>query len=230
MELEPHLLRPLLRGEDIEPWAFRTKLALLWPYDARGRVMPSLPESTGRYLGERIDQLQARRDLRPGQPPWSLFRVHPSKWARRVVWRDIGKRPTASVVPDGVTFLGGESPVVSLNTVYQIPAGSEDDAHFLCSILNSRVAAAYLTSFAERASGGHFRYLGWTMALLPLPTQVEPDLLAACASLSRRAHEIGELSREDLDRLDFLAGQLYGLDQNAVTTLVGFQADLEGVT
>ena len=36
-------------------------------------------------------------------------------------------------------------------------------------LLNSPVAAAWLDPLAEPARGGYRRYLGWTVALLPVP-------------------------------------------------------------
>ncbi|HEY4671668.1 MAG TPA: hypothetical protein VIG78_06370 [Gemmatimonadaceae bacterium] len=37
------------------------------------------------------------------------------------------------------------------------------------AILNGPLASAWLNSVAEPARGGYHRYLGWTMAMLPIP-------------------------------------------------------------
>jgi hypothetical protein len=47
------------------------------------------------------------------------------------------------------------------------------DAFALVTILNSPLASAWLGSVAEPARGGYKRFLGWTLALLPLPVQWE---------------------------------------------------------
>ncbi|HVD06544.1 MAG TPA: hypothetical protein VNB89_11015, partial [Gemmatimonadaceae bacterium] len=56
------------------------------------------------------------------------------------------------------------------------------DAHALTALLNSPLAAAWLSLLAEPARGGYHRYLGWTMALFPLPRDWERArvLLAPC--------------------------------------------------
>jgi hypothetical protein len=44
-----------------------------------------------------------------------------------------------------------------------------DDALAFAALLNSALAGAWLHVLAEPARGGYHRYLGWTMALFPLP-------------------------------------------------------------
>ncbi|HEY5087568.1 MAG TPA: hypothetical protein VII66_09450, partial [Gemmatimonadaceae bacterium] len=44
-----------------------------------------------------------------------------------------------------------------------------DDALAFAAILNSEVAAAWLSVIAEPARGRYYRYLGWTIARLPIP-------------------------------------------------------------
>jgi hypothetical protein len=58
---------------------------------------------------------------------------------------------------------------VPLNTCYVARAASLEDAYALAALLNSAVAAAWLGALAEPARGGWKRYLGWTVALLPVP-------------------------------------------------------------
>jgi hypothetical protein len=40
----------------------------------------------------------------------------------------------------------------------------------LATLLNGPLIAAWLNTLAEPARGGYRRYLGWTMSLLPLPS------------------------------------------------------------
>jgi hypothetical protein len=78
------------------------------------------------------------------------------------VWADIGKTPRASVIDAG-------NDAVPLNSCYVIHANDQADAHALSALLNSKLIAAWLGLIAEPASGGYFRFMGWTMSLLPLP-------------------------------------------------------------
>lgn len=229
VEIESRLLRPTLRGADLRAWHARPGRVLLFTHDDDGRVLPLLPPAAHRYLEERIQRLRRRRDLRPHQPPWSLFRTDPAKWGPRVVWRDIGRRPAAAVLPARVPFLGSERPVISLNTVYQVPTSDEQEAHFLTALLNSTPALALLRAVAERASGRHFRFLGWTVGLLPIPVQPDPALRAACIEISRHAHA-GDFDSDARRWLDDVAGRLYGLDDRDGRVLREFAARLVGQT
>ena len=224
--IEKARLRPLLRGADVGPWRFRVRRALVWTHDDDGRVLPQLPPAIGRYLRAHRGTLDARQDLKRGQRRWTLFRTRPAKWSRRVVWRDIGQEPGAAVVPASIRFLDGRAPVISLNTLYQIPTRTPERAHFLAALLNSRVAQAFLKSMAERASGGCFRFLGWTVALLPLPVEMPAEVVSECVRLSKKAHACGAQSDAEAMRLDHFIGCLYGLDSGAVAILRRYNACL----
>ena len=133
------------------------------------------------------------------------------------------------MLPAQVKFLGREMPVVSLNTVYQIPTASGAYAHLLAGVLNSTVARAYLKAIAERASGGYFRFLGWTVALLPFPEKPDAVLRKAIVALSRRAHKQRGLKPGDRRRLDELVARLYGLSQGDLKRLRQFDARMTNV-
>jgi hypothetical protein len=65
------------------------------------------------------------------------------------------------------------------------------DALTLAAILNSPIAEAWLSALAEPARGGYRRFLGWTMALLPLPSDWE-RARAALAPIAEQALRGGE--------------------------------------
>ncbi|MGD8869118.1 MAG: hypothetical protein PVI01_15965, partial [Gemmatimonadales bacterium] len=224
--IERDLVRPVLRGEDLAAWRFRISRALVWPYDDEGRLLPTLPAATHHHLARHRRLLARRIDLRSGQPYWTLFRVRSDKLASRVAWRDIAPEPGAVVIPSRVPFLDGSVPIVSLNTVYQVAAASGEDAYLLAAVLNSTVARTYLRAIAERASGGYFRFLGWTVALLPFPEKPDAAAAARCVEIARRAHETRRLDTDGHVRLDCAVGQLYGLTSEDLDTLRAFDSRL----
>jgi hypothetical protein len=96
-----------------------------------------------------------------------------------------------------------------------VRAPSGDDADALAAWLNAPLAVAWLGAIAEPARGGYHRFLGWTMARLPLPADwpAARALLApvGCAArggaviaatelhaLSLRAFRLGAPSMEPL--------------------------------
>ena len=226
VQIEAGRLRPVLRGEDLEPWRFTVRRAVIWTHDDRGHVLPSPPPATRRHLRRHERALRSRRDLKPGQPWWTLFRVDPEKWKLRVAWRDIGTEPAAVVIPARVAFLDRSAPIIGLNTVYHISARSQNEAHFLAALLNSTPARAYLKAIAQRAAGGYFRFFASTVALLPFPERCDSELRSACVGISRRSHEAGRSDARDQRALDELMARAYGLRSMDISALRSFDACL----
>jgi hypothetical protein len=81
------------------------------------------------------------------------------------------------------------------------------DAHALAALLNSPLAAAWLNILAEPARGGYHRYLGWTVALLPIPS----DWNAARRILAPLGERAANGSIPTRDELLSAALRLYGL-------------------
>src|ERR1035437_1843085 len=181
--VERRLLRPLLRGESVRAWrAASDDAAVLWTHDLTDAPLRQLPACAQSWLAPWRRQLEARADARRATRWWTLFRTDAARsHLPRVVWSDIGKAPRALVLPPGDT-------TVPINSCYVARAPSLDDAHALAALLNSPVAAAWLAAIAEPARGGYHRYLGWTLARLPLPADW-PRAIAMLAPLAREALE-----------------------------------------
>jgi len=162
--VERSLLRPLLRGEAVSAWQTRaTASAIIWTHDLGGAPLRALPVHTARWLGRWRSRLSARTDLRGSRAWWSLFRTEGAGCGQaRVVWSDFGRAPRAAILPAG-------DPTVPLNSCYVLPCPDPIDALAFAALLNSALAAAWLNAIAEPARGGWHRYLGWTVALLPIP-------------------------------------------------------------
>ena len=99
--------------------------------------------------------------------------------------------------------VGANDRLVPLNTCYVVSCSTLDDAHGLAALLNSSLVAAWLNVVAEPARGGYRRYLGWTMSLLPLPSDWE-RARECLAPLGARALSGDVPSEEEL-----LAGALH---------------------
>ena len=178
------LLRPVLRGEDLAPWRRREDARdarILWTHDADGSALAVLPAAAWRHLAPWRRQLEMRSDAR-GDRWWALFRTEAARHdCARVVWGDIGRAPRALVLEAG-------DPAVPLNTCYVVRAPSSDDAHALATLLNTPVAAAWLSILAEPARGGYRRFFGWTCARFPIPARWAEarDLLAPVGRAAAR--------------------------------------------
>ena len=213
--MERAMLRPLLRGESTAPWrAAASAESIIWTHDASGAAMSALPPHAARWLARWRRRLVARSDARAGGAWWTLFRTPAASPTRdRVVWADMGRTPRALLLPAG-------DQTVPLNSCYVVPCDELVDALALTALLNSSLAAAWLHVLAEPARGGYHRYLGWTMALLPLPRdwEIAREILAP---LTIRAMEGAAPSPSEL--LD-AATRAYRLRAVDVAPLIGWSA------
>ncbi len=167
--VERTLLRPALRGDAI---TVRTDarhaqsvgdLRILWTHGVDGAPLRVLPPRTSRWFARYRSQLETRKDARIRQPWWTLFRTEAARAeSARLVWADLGRTLRTTVLQPG-------DPTVPLNTCYVLRAASLTDAYALDTLLTSPIAGAWLDAIAEPARGGWRRFLGWTVAALPVP-------------------------------------------------------------
>jgi len=211
VEVEPDLLRPLIRGEHVTRWRIAENGdRVIWTHGPDGLPLDRLPPRAERWLRGWRRHLVARSDARQAARWWSLFRTEAAKPNdARVVWADFGRAPTAALLEPG-------DRAVPLNTCYVVRCADRDDAVALVTLLNSPLAAAWLAALAEPARGGYRRYLGWTVSLLPLPGPWD----------RARRHLIGVGERallgqppSDAELLD-AAVLAYGLRLSAVSALL----------
>jgi hypothetical protein len=208
-DIEPALLRPVLRGEDVHPWSHaRTADRIVWTHGVDGNPLARLPDSAARWLAPYRRALIARSDARRASRWWAVFRTDAASADKpRVVWADIGRSVRATVLPAGDC-------TVPLNTCYVARCRSDDDALALCALLNSALASAWLSVVAEQARGGYRRYLGWTMALLPIPRRWDECKRSLAAA-----------SGSEPDQLLDIAIGAYGLRRTDVEPLLTWAAE-----
>ena len=213
--IERELLRPALRGDGVFPRdSMRARhedpLRILWTHGVDGAPLRTLPPAVSRWLAHWRPQLEQRKDSRARLPWWTLFRTAAARYeSPRVVWADIGKRLRPRVLQAG-------DPTVPLNSCYVMRAASVDDAYALHTLLSSPLAAAWFEALAEPARGGFRRFMGWTVATLPVPLDWASSRVAL-ASLGRR-HANGEpvCAEEHLD----VIVDAYGLSVAAMQPLL----------
>ena len=167
-QIEQQMLRPLVRGETLAAWSIiGPREYIVWPQRHGNALFSPLPALARRWLLPYRDQLANRSDLHGQLPWWTVFRTESACHQNpRVIWADFGLTPRAIVIEAG-------NPVVALNSCYVANCTTLADAHSLAALLNGPLVTAWLNVVAEPARGGYRRYLGWTMSLLPLPSDWE---------------------------------------------------------
>ena len=207
---EPELLRSVIRGEDLEAWRVRGTERILWTHDSIGRPLSQLPPLALKHLRPWRRILESRSDARGSGPWWRLFRTESAMYdLPRVVWADIGKRPAAAVLRAG-------DQSVPLNTCYVLRCPTIADAYAIAAIINSDLAAAWLDLIAEPARGGYRRYMGWTMAMLPLPRNWD----RARALLAPAGHSASLRGPSEAEHLHDTVLDAYGIDDRALKALL----------
>jgi hypothetical protein len=179
--VEESLLRPVLRGGGVSAWqAAEGSERLLWTHDENRFPIARLPVHAAGWLGPWRRALVARADSHASDRWWSLYRTEGASNSRpRVVWSDFGRVPRAALLPRG-------DRTVPLNSCYVSHCANDEDALALTALLNSAIAAAWLNALAEPARGGFHRYLAWTVAMLPIPSDWD-SARALLAPLARDA-------------------------------------------
>jgi hypothetical protein len=184
--VEPSLLRPLLRGEDVAAWASPPSgRCIVWTHGRNGQPLERLPPLANMHLVPHRPVLQQRSDVR-GAKWWSLFRTEGARSdLPRVVWPDLSRVPRATVLRAG-------DATVALNTCYVVRCRDERDAFTLAALLNSPVAAAWLGALAEPARGGYRRLLAWTVASFPVPDDWARarDVLGSLGDSASHGHRV----------------------------------------
>ncbi|MBI1917798.1 MAG: hypothetical protein HYS12_24145 [Planctomycetes bacterium] len=151
--VESRLLYPLLRGRDVKKWATHPSLWILYPHTEESGWRPIDPNEMKRrfplayaYLKRFESQLLSRsgyRQLRQGQAFYILGNtnaVNFSKW--KVAWRDMGYEIQA-----GVSSVHQGRPVIPEHHVMFVPLRDEQEAHYLCGMLNSLLCRAVVAAY-----------------------------------------------------------------------------------
>lgn len=227
--VEADAVRPLVRGGDIGAWTFRSSGYVCWVHDDASAERVPPPPRIARYLARHADALAARSGAR-GRASGELFRLSPATLGPKVAWHDLAANLNAVALPARVRGLDGRDvPLIPLNTVYFIPTANERDALVLAGIFNSLPVRTFARATAERAKDARFRFLAWTVALIPLPpgwrTGPASDRIAR---LSANAHRDGRLDEDAAAELDEVVAALFGLREDEMDALRAFDRWLRG--
>ena len=223
--IEPDLLYPLLRWADVSRYRALPETCLLLAQDPDTRkgidealIRDRYPK-TYAYLRRFTKLLRLRAAYKRYQenaPFYSMYNVGPYTVApHKVVWRRMDKQINAAVVEEIEHPMLGLRPVIPQETCVLIAAGSSDEAHYLCGMLNSSVIGFLVTSHSVRGGKGFGTpsMLDFIRLRRFAPHHARHVELTA---LSREAHQAvrrGDDYREIQRRIDELVGRLWGLTE-----------------
>jgi hypothetical protein len=251
-KVEPDLVYPLIRGEDVKKWyvEFKDRYVIV-PHNPK--TANPIPEGdmkvrwpfTYKYLVNYRRELEDRSIHKlwgKGNPFYAVYDIGTYTFAPyKVVWKEVSARMTvggfhvAVIEPLQDKYLG-EKTVVPDHTVVLISVGDRDEAYYLAGILNSTIIT-FALQYAVVES----------ISNLNIPKfNPNNDLHRRIAELSRRAHELarciyasskpsycaginaeGELARVE-DELDLAVARLYGISEGELKEFRRLMAILLG--
>ncbi len=222
--IEPDLLYPLLRGQDVQRWQAIPSLQILVVQD-RNKQREGIPEpvlqmkypKTYAYLLHFKDVLANRPDRKyypPGSPFYTMRNVAKYTFAPyKVVWREVAHQLDASVSEQAAVPSIGPRCVVPDHTLILIPCQEAAEAHFVCAALNSSPSRFVVQNYIVLHPDPHI------LQRVRVPRFNSSDPVhCQLAALSQQAHAAAaagdtaavQAIEAEIDRL---AAQLWGLTE-----------------
>ena len=243
--IEESLLRPLLRGRDINEWNFNVRGWIIWTHDDAGNVLKKLPYEATIYFKRHKTTLERRKEytvsgpMSRGAPFWIIGNVDERRLKNKVAWHELATKMEAVFIEayyhDRIL---GRRKLIPDHTVYLIPIEDESLGYVLCALLNSTPCRAFIMSFTERARGGYFRHISWVVGMVPVPRFIaslitsgerpkggDRELFNRLVKISRELHEaarIGVIDRDKLEQLDKLVAEAYGLTEEELRIIKNY--------
>lgn len=252
-DVEPRFVYPVLRSTALSrtPWQVRRDPALAFlmvqdPATRRG-VDPTVIQSecplTWAYLSafeeeltarkglwrffSRVDRETRRREL--VAPFYSLFNVTEDVHAPyKVVWKRMGNYLSVAIVSSAELPGVARKPVLPLDIFAYVPCDSAAEAHYVCGIMNARVARKLLALVTD--PGKSFASPNILQALNVDEFDPEDPVHAEIARLSRALHdhltEHDQLPRPRVAELEravqaYYARKLPGVAAGEIARVVG---------
>lgn len=231
--IERDVLRPLVRGKNIDEWNFDFDSFIIWVYDDNGEVLTTLPDRVAEHVESYKDDLEERRDylvanqMDDGSPYWVFGNVNKGKLDAKVAWQDIAKTIESAYLPSKVdvnldTGIDlGDRELVPTTTLQFFEEMDDTVAKNLTGVLNSTYARAYVGSYATRTGGRYCHHKSWTLGILPVPTEAFEGDAGRMTEIVEQLYDEGTDS--DLsDELDEIIADLYGLSESETEAIEDF--------
>jgi len=220
MSVETELVRPLVRGRDVQRWTVNPSLSIIIPYAATnfGKAIsetkmkmefPKAFEYFNTFKSPMLERPHYLQHFKPsGAPYWSMYNVGNYTFAHsRVVWREQTSSFQCAVIDSDPEL----APVADAKLIV-VACGSSDEAHYLAALLNSSPARFVINSYVVKV-----QISTHVLKNIAVPTFLADNPLhIALAEQSRLCHAAVRQGKiENLSKLeqenDLLAAKLWKL-------------------
>jgi type I restriction-modification system DNA methylase subunit len=231
--IEDFFVYPMIKSRNVKKWridGYGYTLQMQNPERRRGFdeswVAVNFPK-TYAYLKEFEPVLLGRaaykKYMNPRKAPfYSMYNIGVYTYAPyKVVWNRMGVRITACVVSTVDDEVLGEKLVLPDNVLAFIPTDTEDEAHYICSIMNSSITDMILRSIAGGTKSFGTPKIVEDTIRIPLYDR-RNALHKTLSDLSKKAHEsaqkggdVDEIEKE----IDDVVSDVYGLSEKDLQTV-----------
>jgi type I restriction-modification system DNA methylase subunit len=238
--IEKSFLFPILESESISRWRVISYAIGVVPHDKNGRVISEgelkirWPKTYEYFLRFKA-VLERRSDYKfygKGQPFYFVYKLAEHTLAPiKVIWNTMGTKLDTTVVTTIKHHILGEKVPVPEHVLAYIPVNTEDEAHYICSILNSSLTNLILQSIAK--GGKNFATPEFINMINIKRYNPSDTLHKKLSELSKKAHQLAQQNQEDEikkveEELDEVVAQLYGLTDDELKEIKESLAILEG--
>jgi hypothetical protein len=242
--LEDFFLYPLIKSQHVEKWKINGYIYTLQMQDPVKRigynehwVKVNFPK-TYSHLKNFENLLKVRsssvvKELMERGPFYSMYAIGDYTYAPfKVVWSRMGDKLTACVVSSVDDHFLGRKIILPENVLAFIPTSNEDEAYYLCAILNSSIADLVLRSIAGGTKSFGTPKIIESALNIPKYSR-ENGIHQQLAMLSKEAHRLAKEDKKDElkkieEEVDRLVAQLYGITNEELEEIKRNLAILEG--
>jgi hypothetical protein len=250
--VEKDTVYQLLRGRDVGKWKAKSESHIILPVDQHGAVLKaselraSRPKTYGwfdQFFGQLIarggepykSQLKpwrekSRRIAEAAAPPfYMLFNVSRSLSPFKVTWKEQAGGLTVAVINPAEDTALKNSAVVLDHKLMFVPCSDEDEAHFICAVLNSSISRLIAISYIV---GIQISTHILEHVRVPKYNQDE-ETHRRLVALSKKAHTFAALGENEKvskieEEVDQVVGQIYGLEADQAKEIKDSLKILEG--
>ena len=155
-------------------------------------------------------------------PFYTMYNVGTYTYAPyKVVWNRMGSSISACVISTVYDPYLGEKIVLPENVLAFIPTDTEDEAHYICSIMNSSITDMILRSIAGGTKSFGTPSIVKDTIKIPL-YEKDKKLHKMLSTLSRKAHKIAQKTIDTRDiegEIDRLVAILYQISEEELITV-----------
>lgn len=219
-EIETDYVYPHIQGKDVEnKFTVNIKMHTFMFEDGNGDTvsedqMKNRAPQTYSYLKKFEDKLLNRASYKlnynDNDPFYDMHGATPSTVAPyKVVWREQKTPFTSAVIGSYDDQYLGEKPIIPSHKLMLVSLENEDEAHYLCAMLNSSIVSLIVSGYAVDVQIGTH-----VTDHIDIP-EYDPDneLHRELAEYSKEAHESTDIE-ESMYEIDRLSASVWGISDS----------------